>query len=184
MSGVPKKYTIEAKILPLAGVSGHLYLEIFDENGDRYAQINGFATDRKTREPKSIGYPGDLLKVYLSEVLMGTNSCTRDKHCHAGRAIFEGSRADIDRAYAAAQRRSHELNALELPYKLLSLNSNTIFMEIVRAMQKEISIDEKALKTVAKMRPLFPGLATDFAKAVQKIGRKPKPESKPRDPRP
>lgn len=175
--------TIEAKILPLAGVSGHLYLEVFDENGCRIAQINGLATDKKTLETKSVGFPGDLLKTHVSDshILASTASSRRENHRHEGCVLFSGTREEIDRALTAAQKRAAELNTLDLPYKLLSLNSNTVFMEMVKAIAKEVDLDWKALKAVTEMRLSFPGLATDFNMAIKKISQT--PPQKPRPPK-
>lgn len=41
--------TIEAKRLPIFGLAGHLYFEIWDEAGNRVTQINGLATTQDGR---------------------------------------------------------------------------------------------------------------------------------------
>ncbi len=181
------KCTIEAKILPLVGVSGHLYLEIFDEKGDRLCQINGLATDSKTGKTKSMGlHPEDLIKAYISDdcgiVLAASARCARDSHHHQGCVLFEGSREDVMKALDAMRVRAAELNAENAPYKLLSLNSNTIFSEMVKAAAGVIDIDGKALSKLTSSRPL-PGVSTDFNKAVAAHREKPAGK-KPRPPKP
>lgn len=162
--------TIEAKVLPLAGgLSGHLYLEVFDDCGKRIAQINGFATDKATGQTKAVGFPGDLLKAHVSEthILASTAECAREEHVHRGIVLFRGTAEDILRALAAAQKRASEINAQDLPYKLLSFNSNTVFMEMVRAIGGAVAIDWEAVESVGMLKLSFPGLSTDFNKAVE-----------------
>lgn len=169
-----KKYTIEAKVFPITRFSGHLYLEIFDDRGDRVAQINGFSTDAKTKKPKPVGIPGDLLLAYLQPVrglICGPSTC-RDTHPHKGEVIFEGSRDDVLRALSAIEKRAAELNKMDLPYKLLSFNSNTVFAEMVKAAWTEVAIDARALEKVVKMKPVFPGLSADFNRETKKLAQK------------
>lgn len=180
-----KKCTIEAKVFPITRFSGHLYLEVFGEDGQRIAQVNGFSTDAKTRKPKPVGFPGDLLMAYLQPVdglICGGYTC-RDAHPHKGEVLFEGAREDVMRALSAMEKRAGELNRMDLPYKLLSFNSNTIFAEMVKAAQTEVAIDAKALEKVVKMKPVFPGLAADFNRMAEKIASKRKAAEKKNRPR-
>lgn len=181
------KCTIEAKILPLAGVSGHLYLEVFDEAGKRIAQVNGFATSAKTGDTRSLGLPGDLIKAYLScdhggIVLAASYRCGRDDHAHNGCALFEGTRAEVDLAIDAMRKRAAEINAEKAPYLLLSLNSNTVFSEMVTAAETVVPVDRKALDVLLASKITLPGVATDFTRAVAALKAAP-PKAAPKPPK-
>lgn len=172
--------TIEAKILPLVGLSGHLYLEVFDETGLRISQINGLATDSKTGKVKSIGVPSDVIKVYISRddgILLGvSHRCNRDNHGHKGCVLFEGAREEVDDALDAMRKRAAEINFEHASYRLLSLNSNTVFSEMVRAAQKVLPLDLKALSVLLKSKVVLPGVSTDFNNAVSALKKSPKPK--------
>ena len=177
------KCTIEVKMLPLVGVSGHLYLEIFDETGKRICQVNGLATDAKTGKTKSMGFPGDVIKAYLSDdcgiILAASARCSRDDHNHVGRVIFEGTREEIDQVIKAMRVRAAEINKVAAPYKIFSLNSNTVFREMVEVAAHIVRIDRAALAEMANSRPL-PGVATDFNKAMKGLKENPKAPKPPK----
>jgi hypothetical protein len=152
-------WTIEAKILPLVGVSGHLYLEIFDDNGVRICQINGLATDPKNGRPNDIGLPGDLLRAYVGNFVLGdTTKATRDNHPHEGRVLFQGDAVDMFKAIDAAKKAADYINQMEVPYRLLRLNSNSVFSHMVKAMSVVIPIDKQALKEVCGLKKILPGV--------------------------
>jgi len=173
--------TIEAKILPLVGLSGHLYLEIFDETGLRISQINGLATDSKTGKVKSIGLPGDVIKAYIScddGILLGaSHRCNRHNHSHKGCVLFEGTRKEVDDALDAIRKRAAEINREHASYQLLSLNSNTVFREMVRAAQKVLHVDLNAMNVLLKSKIILPGISTDFNNAVSVLKKAPRPKS-------
>jgi hypothetical protein len=171
--------TIEVKILPLV-VASHLYLEIFDAQGKRIAQVNGFAVGRVSGKSKSVGVPGDGLRAFvgMDAVLGVTARCTREQHCHDGRVIFSGSRADVDKILQAMQEKAHEINQLKLPYQLLSLNSNTVFSQMVNVVRAHGAVDEQKLAEMVGRFPA-PGFRNDFEKTRQKYARATPPVKQP-----
>lgn len=166
-------WTLEAKILPLVGVSGHLYLEVFDDAGKRVCQMNGLATNPKTNQPREIGLPGDKLKAYVDGVILSTTQGSdRDHHPHEGRVLFRGDEADVRRAAVAMRAAAKRINALDLPYQLLSLNSNSVFMNMVDAVSEVLPIDKKAVQEMTSMMLALPGVRNHITQAdVEKVRR-------------
>jgi hypothetical protein len=157
-------YTIHAKILPLTTLAGHAYLEIFDKKGERVCQINGFATDVRTQKSKAVGAPWDQIKAYISKhaILAVTENATADKHVHKGFKL-----ADIEDINAlndlmsALQKRADEINAMQLRYKLLSQNSNTIFAEMLIVIAEKLSLPlDDFFKQTLSIQAFLPGLQT------------------------
>jgi hypothetical protein len=153
-------WTIEAKILPLVGLSGHLYLEIFDEAGQRVAQINGLATDPATQRPRSVGLPTDHLRAYVSAhaLLADTPGSTRDRHPHRGHVLFQGPKADILKAIETAEKAAGRINKLNLAYLVLTQNSNSVFMHMVDAIAEIVPIEFQTLEAVRRLKPILPGI--------------------------
>lgn len=185
-SSPAKTCSIHAKRLPLA-LASHMYLDVFDENGQRIAQINGYAVNLTTGGPKAVGIPGDGLRAFvgMDAVLGMTWSSTRDNHRHKGGAIFEGARAEVDALVKAMQQRAHEINAHKLPYLITALNSNTVFAQMVDALRAQVKIDEAALKSTCGLW-IAPGLSCDFKSAVARYGAQQAPAApqKPKPPQP
>jgi hypothetical protein len=155
------KWTIEAKVLPLvAGISGHLYLEVFDAAGQRVCQINGLATNPKTMQPRAMGIAGDLLKVYftLGGYLSATVDATQVRHPHKGRVLFSGDRKDAMAAVDAMRTEARRINAADVPYVLLGTNSNTVFMHLVDAMATVVPVDMAAVEDMKKIKRVLPGI--------------------------
>jgi len=96
-------WTIEAKVQPLVGIAGHLYLDIFDDEGKRVVQINGFSFSDRTNKITSIGTPEDKLKAYVTDkvVLVETSGRDRDHQPHDGHVIFSGKKEDVLEVIAA-----------------------------------------------------------------------------------
>lgn len=158
-------WTVEAKLLPLVGVSGHLYIEIFDDNGNRALQINGLATNRATQQPRYMGLPGDSLKAYVSNTLIlgDTAGATRDYHPHKGQILFAGSQQDIVKVVKAAEEAAKNINQLDLSYLLLAQNSNSIFMHMIDAISSVIPVDFQAVESVCRLKPVLPGINKEIA---------------------
>lgn len=160
-------FSIEAKIFPLLGVSGHLYLEVFDEAGKRLLQVNGFATDALTGSIKAVGKPfGDKLLAVAdgNTVLANTLNATRDCHPHKGCVLFEGSRADIDQALVLLAQKAQEINAKNPAYEILTQNSNTVFMYMVMGLAEVLPLNRTALDTFLHSKPYLPGTKGSFKK--------------------
>lgn len=169
-------FSIEAKIFPLIGVSGHLYLEVFDEAGKRLLQVNGFATDKVTGKIKTFGRPfGDKLLVVADghTVLAGTLGATRDNHPHKGCVLFSGNRDDIDKALAALGQKAREINTKNPAYEILTQNSNTVFMHMVAGLADVLPIDLVMLGAFIHSKPYLPGIKGDFKKTVSVSVQKP-----------
>ena len=173
-------WTIEAKVLPLAGISGHLYIDIFDDRGIRVCQINGLATHPTTLQPRSIGMPGDLLKAYVGNLILTPEDSTRDRHPHQGRVLFRGNREDIVTAIRAAQKAEAQVNALNLPYRVMSLNSNSVFMHMVEALSAVVAIDQQAVNEMRRIRPILPGIQGKIADHFHDAARKDIPPQPPK----
>ena len=173
-------WTIEAKVLPLVGISGHLYIDIFDDRGIRVCQINGLATNPTTLQPRSMGVPGDLLKAYVGTFILTPEGSTRDRHPHPGRVLFQGNREDIMKAIRAAQKAEVQVNQLNLPYRVLSLNSNSVFMHMVEALSSVIAIDQQAVNEMRRIKPILPGIQGKIADHFQDAARKDTPSQTPK----
>jgi len=158
-------WTIEVKNLPLVGVSGHLYLEIFDGAGNRVLQVNGLATNPATQKPRDIGLPGDFLKAYVSntQILSDTIGATRDNHPHKGTVLFRGTQQDIAKAIKAIEKAADQINKLNLRYNFLLQNSNSVFMHIVDVLSDVIPIDFPSLEAARGLKPIFPGINKQIA---------------------
>lgn len=154
-------WTIEAKILPLvAGLTGHLYLEVFDSHGHRVAQINGLATDPKTNRPRPMGQNGDVLRIYIDNqwTLHGTAKAMRDKHPHEGRILFSGTEEEVRRALDVVEIFAKEVNTQNVPYVLLGTNSNTAFVALVEVIEKAVPVDRVAFDQMTHIRKVMPGV--------------------------
>ncbi len=161
-------WTIEAKIYPVTRLGAHLYIEMFDDDGKRVTQLNGLATDRATGKSRSVGLPGDALKVYFGRevVLHDTVNATRDTHPHEGRVLFSGSKEDARKALAAAAHEALAVANEDLSYKLWSQNSNTVFCRLVEAMAKAVPLDMDAVRDIAAVKKITPGLKEEFVKTA------------------
>jgi len=153
-------WTIETKLLSLVGVAGHLYLEIFNDAGERVIQVNGFAADPKTLRPRSVGLPGDFLKAYVSktDILEESAGGVRDHHPHPGRVLFEGSKEDVLKAIKAAQEAAEKINSLGLRYHLFTQNSNSVFMYVVEAISNVLPLKLALLQEMIDMKLMLPGI--------------------------
>lgn len=72
------------------------------------------------------------------------------------------------------RKRATEINLEHASYQLLSLNSNTVFREMVKAAQKVLHLDINAMNTLLKSKLILPGVATDFNNAVLALKKQPK----------
>jgi hypothetical protein len=152
-------WTIEAKLLPFAGISGHLYIEMFDDNGARVCQINGLAITPSTMKPRSIGRPGGLLNAFVGNfVLPSSENATRDHHPNKGRVLFRGNEEDIAKAIEAAKKEAVYINQLDLPYNLLKLNSNSVFMKMVDTLSTVVDINQQAVEEMRGITKILPGI--------------------------
>lgn len=173
-------WTIEVKILPIAAVSGHLYLEIFDDKGQRVRQINGFACDPVTGQQKSVGVVGDFLRAYVDDSYVLCAGYNRDNHPHDGRVIYKGDEAGIRRAIKAMEEAAVKINAQNLSYWLFTQNSNSVFMHMLDVMEGQLPIDRKAVGEMLNSRILLPGIGNHLPAPPS-----PKtPFKNPRPPRP
>jgi len=178
-------WTIEAKMLPLVGISGHLYIDIFDDNGARVCQINGLATNPLNLKPRDIGLPGDLLKAYLGTlVLGGTENATRDHHPHKGRVLFRGDKKDIIKAIEAAIKAADYINQLDVPYRVLTINSNSVFTHIVKAISTVVDLDQQALKEAYGLKKFLPGVNGKITDEFRRAAGKNAPQNPPKNPPP
>lgn len=153
-------WTIEAKLLPLVGISGHLYLEIFDDKGNRVTQINGFAADPKTHKAHQIGLPGHVLQAFVTPpvILDETTGATRDNHPHQGQVLYKGTQQDIEKAIAAFEKAAVEINKLNLPYKVFSQNSNSVFMYMVDVLSTALPIRLDGIQKLYDSKWYLPGV--------------------------
>ena len=155
-------YSIHVKILPLTVFSGHAYLELFDKNGQRVCQINGFATDVVSQKSKAVGAPWDQIKVYISKqsILAVTAHSSASQHVHKGFVLAEiEDDQKLQTLLNALQKRADEINQRQLRYKLLSQNSNAVFAEMVLVIATHLALnpDELFAKTLS-IQPFLPGL--------------------------
>jgi hypothetical protein len=157
-------YSIEAKILPIAGLSGHLYIEIYDDKGARITQVNGFAIHARTGKVKAIGVPGDRLRAFVDKdrILGVTKHATRDNPVHRGVVLFKGEAPDIVKAITAMQLCAYDINRMDLRYNALTQNSNGVFSAMIDSLQKTIKLEPGAVDKARKLKPWMPGLSACF----------------------
>ncbi|MEK6746195.1 MAG: hypothetical protein AABY33_04105 [Pseudomonadota bacterium] len=133
-------WTIEAKVLPI-GPSGHLYFEIWKDDGTRFMQINGLATDKTTGEVKTVGADGDYIEGYVSSNsrINGPETATQFNHPHTGITLFTGSEADVRKAIVYVEAAVSYINAHKQDYSYqgnpddVHQNSNSIWGNEVAA---------------------------------------------------
>jgi hypothetical protein len=152
-------FTIEAKQHPLLKTRiGHLYIEMWDAQGNRLEQINGLATDRVTGAAKRVGLPHNQLRAYLNlrdNVWPFGTGNTQATNTHQGAVLFQGSREDVEKALAAAAETAERINTADFAYNLLArsgYNSNSVFNTIALAMQR--ALPEIQDGTIIKARRL------------------------------
>lgn len=149
-------WTIEAKIFPIQygfTLGSHLYIEIFDDAGNRVLQINGLAAIRETGEFKPDGDPSNQLMSNVStepdDFYIGTSQfATRDNYPYDGEVIFSGTEAQINEAINQIVAATDYINNQNYSYGLLTFNSNTVFSGLIQAMSQAVSIDQQAVQNV------------------------------------
>lgn len=183
--------SIEIKRLPILGVGGHIYIEFFDDEGNRVAQYNGFAEDPNTGEVKTVGdvTNGDRLKLYSSndedvnkrKVLGGTAGATKDNHPHEGVEIWEGTEEEMQEAIDALDAYKEDFNEADLPYDLNAskdplsdndyYNSNSGASGMLDVLEEELDVDDEAVEEGKDLGPLpgswgNPGINDDMSDVV------------------
>jgi len=164
-------WTIEAKVLPIVGLGGHLYLEIFNDKGERATQINGLSVCRKTNKIISIGKPGDKLKAYVSNdtILATTSGFNRDNHPHEGHVIYEGTKDEIMDIIQKTKELAEEFNSKDFLYQVLSFNSNTVFSAMVHRISQIVTIDQEAVDKTIALRAITPGVKPKLISKQQSL---------------
>ena len=155
-------WTIEAKVQPLVGIAGHLYLDIFDDEGKRVVQINGFSFSDRTNKITSIGTPEDKLKAYVTDkvVLVETSGRDRDHQPHDGHVIFSGKKEDVLEVIAALKELAEEFNEKDFLYRAFSFNSNTVFSAMVHRISQIVPVDMEAVDKTIALQKITPGVKT------------------------
>ncbi len=164
-------WTIEAKILPLAGMFGHMYLEVFGNDGQRISQINGIAVCRETGKTKAMGSSKDLLKAYMGDkfTLANTADASRDNHPHKGVVIFEGTEQEVKSILEIIRDRAVLINKTGVPYNLTKCNSNSVFSALIEVIKdKGYKINQKELKKLISFPTIVPGINNPKLKWVNK----------------
>lgn len=164
-------WTIEAKILPIAGLGGHLYLDIFDDKGTRIAQINGLSACRKTDKIISVGKPGDKLKAYVSDkiILATTARFNRDNHPHKGHVIFSGTKDEIMDIIEQTKKLAIEFNTQNFLYQIFSFNSNTVFSAMVHKISQIVPINQEAVRKTIALKAITPGVKSKLIHKQQSL---------------
>ncbi len=163
--------TIEAKVLPLAHLGGHLYLEVFNDEGKRIAQINGLSVSSKTNEIIPIGRPWDNLKAYVSNniLLAGTRNGNRDSHPHKGYTVCSGTKDEVENAVRQAAKLAKTFNDRHFLYGIFNFNSNTVFSAMLHEVGKTLTVDHEAVNKAVAMRSITPGIKQDLITHKQSI---------------
>jgi len=153
-------WTIEAKVLPLVGVAGHLYLDIFDDEGKRVVQINGFSFSSTGNKITAVGKPTDKLKAYVTNkvVLSETVGFDRDHHPHEGYVIFSGTKDEVQEVVKQLKELADEFNAKDFFYRAFSFNSNTVFSAMVHKISQIVPIDHEAVDKAIALKKITPGI--------------------------
>jgi len=145
-------WTIQVNRLPLEflGIGGgHLYIDIWKDNGSRFTQINGLAQPSDGGEPKTIGNHGDFIHVFTDRVL--DNSVTSVFTQGSGITLFQ---TQSDGIAAEAEIRSilngyivplaEYVNSQQLHYDFLGaigfFNSNAVFSAVASVLQQALNI--------------------------------------------
>ena len=170
-----KRYPIVDPILGIPTGAGHLYLEIFDDDGNRVYQFNAMATDPVTGDIAAVGSDSDILTIVKSTngVIGDSDSGTRDDYPYDGAVLFSGTQTQVEQgiAYLSAFKDFINSNSSNLHYQLVPggdhYNSNSGFAGMAVALAQALSIDESALETVEAIR-IFgnPGLGQDVLKGA------------------
>lgn len=157
-------WTIEAKVQPLLGVAGHLYLDIFDDEGKRVVQINGFSFCDKMNKITAIGTPEDKLRAYVSEkvVLMETARLDRDHQPHSGHVIYSGTKDEVLEVIDQLKELAEEFNEKDFFYRAFSFNSNTVFSAMVHKISQIVPIDMEAVDKTIALQKITPGVKTSL----------------------
>jgi Ca2+-binding RTX toxin-like protein len=145
-------WKIEARELPVAGLGTHLYIEMWDDAGNRYKQMHGYWTDPVSGQPSTSGDDSGLIKGYNNLVLNSTLGSTPSNHPHAGTTLFDGSEVQVKEAFRYASSAVEYINAQNYSYTLLGagslssngtkFNSNNVFSTLVDAVQLAVPINQ------------------------------------------
>lgn len=90
-------WTIEARVHEIVELGGHLYLDIYDDSGNRVIQFNGLAVERPTGNIKTFGGPNDQLMAFTNITLTGTGT-SQSTNPDFGKVIDSGTQAEIEQA--------------------------------------------------------------------------------------
>lgn len=119
-------YTIEARSLRAAGIAGHDFWVLRDEQGKALAELHGLATDRVTKKAITIGtneekhslrawhYPHD--PAYAGSLGVRPDSTTYINPDQPSRTVATGSKEEMLDRWNTAVRAVPELNELDLNY--------------------------------------------------------------------
>jgi len=153
-------WTIEAKVLPLVGVAGHLYLDIFDDEGNRVVQINGFSFSSKGNKITAVGKPTDKLKAYVSDKVVLVETCAfgREDHPHKGHVIFSGKKDEVLEVIEQLKELAEEFNSKDFFYRAFSFNSNTVFSAMVHKISQIVPINHEAVDKAIALKKITPGI--------------------------
>lgn len=126
------QYSIEARSLSVAGVAGHDFWVLRDENGRALAELHGLATDRQTGRPVPIGTDTDRYSLQVWEFAHdpkyagahGVN-VTSESYISDGQAnktVLTADSKEVMARWDAAVAARQPLNALNLDYPSYGVN--------------------------------------------------------------
>lgn len=179
--------TIEAKRLPIEsnGVGGgHLYLEFYDDKGERIGQANGLAYDPDTGKFEEAPVSGDyLLKIYTDAsdnfILEGSGT-DKNSNTHEGVVIFRGSEGEVRSAFDSVEMLRERVNAAHLDYHFSGngyspegtpyYNSNSAFSAMIETLREPLNLDAETIEEAKDLGTGFlsrnPGVNRDILRAL------------------
>lgn len=151
----------------------HLYLEFWNDRGERIAQLNGLATNKSTGEISPFGFSNShYIKAYNhydGYFDKGANFFTAQQR---GVVAFEGTEAQVRAALAAAEKAGGWIDAQQLNYDGLSnggttaYNSNATFSAFIKAINTSgITIAPAKVQAAQNLHDTFfeePGIDDDM----------------------
>ena len=179
-------WMIEARRLPLPEIpiigelAGHLYIEVWDDIGERYTQINGLAVDPYTNEIASIGPDGFDLKIYDTGI-DGPDTgvggpLKREDNTREGVVLFEGTEQQVKNILDSVNELREHINSedhkyMTIPHQVYTdengikrdyYNSNSVFNTVTKVMQQVGGVDQENIDAAKNMGLTNPGKDLDM----------------------
>lgn len=146
-------FTVEARVSPVLGLGGHIYIDFWDGN-NLVAQINGLARNPLTGELSFAGQDDWKVEAVVTPYPnIGGSASTRDstQQTNSSVVLFSSdSQADFQKILSHAQLTSTYITAQQVSYQAIPddehYNSNSVFNTVARAIVQtglvsQISVD-------------------------------------------